>query len=547
MRILGIDIGSTTIKAVEIETSFSRYEIVDYYEKKIQATDETPIWTIQALINSLPKSPQRIAIAVPSRKTTFRTLDVPTRDKKAVLAAVQFELEDELPFSIDKAHFAYSVVSSGAPPVKVFVQTTMRESIEEQLQMLFAAGVDPELLTSESWAIRGLHQKLAPDLPTDENYLLVDCGESRTVFHALYNGNPVVNREVVWGGKNLTQALAQKYGMSPQQAEQSKLDHGFILTQDQRAGATTEQIELSDTLYQPFLDLIWEVRQAEFAFKSATGQKLTKIYVTGGASLLPGFARTIEEAIGTPVRPFRALSQIAGTGVTYSEQTDATHSLALALALTFVSSERGQTLNFRRGDLVKRQRAVQIEASELKYPLLMGGLFFLCAMLSLGVQTYVYKGRVDEANKRLEKNIKAFFGQISPAQVKSYQNSATLLRTKIKEEKTKQENFARLAEPNVHSPLQYLNRLSQSVSKSITVDLVKYQVGSASDVPFDPADPGNAELVFWVENAGQAKQLSDLLKAQYPDLTLTNPEEVKTPDGKRMKITAQGKRKGEST
>lgn len=547
MRILGIDIGSTTIKAVEIETSFSRYEIVDYYEKKIPVTDETPIWTIQGLIQSLPKTPQKIAIAVPSRKTTFRTIDVPTRDKKAVLSAVQFELEDELPFPIEKSHFAYSLVSTGAPPVKVFVQTTMRETIEEQLQMLFAAGVDPEVLTTESWAIRGLHQKLSSDLPTDENYLLVDCGETRTVFHALYNGIPVVNREVIWGGRNLTQALAQKYGQNDQLAEKSKLDHGFILTQDQRATATTEQVELSDTLYQPFLDLIWEVRQAEFAFKSATGQSLTKIYVTGGASLLPGFARTIEEAIGTPVRPFRALSQIAGTGVTYSEQTDATHSLALAVALSFVSTDRGQTLNFRRGDFSKRQRAVQIDASELKYPIAMGGAFFLCAMLSLGIQTYVYKNRLDETEKRLEKNIKTFFGQVSPTLVKSYLKNPALLKTKIKEEKTKVENFSKLAEPNANSPLQYLNRLSQTVPKAITVDLVKYQAGVASDAPFDPTDPGDAELVFLVENPAQAKQLSDLLKSQNPDFALSTPEETKSPDGKRFKITAKGKRKGESS
>src|SRR5262249_54413885 len=105
MRILGIDRGGTSIKAVEVESSFGRYEIREEYEQAIEPTPDGSgaALALTKLIQGLPKPPDRIAVALPTGETTFRNLKLPTRDKKAIQSAVGFELDDELPFAVEDA------------------------------------------------------------------------------------------------------------------------------------------------------------------------------------------------------------------------------------------------------------------------------------------------------------------------------------------------------------------------------------------------------------------------------------------------------------
>src|SRR4051812_9579930 len=112
MRILGIDPGVTSIKAVELDSSFGRYEIRDYYEAPVEP-GTSPLLALAGLIQGLPKAPDRIAVALPTSQVTFRNLKLPTRDRKAIQAGVGFELDDELPFGLEKAAFDYVTVGQG--------------------------------------------------------------------------------------------------------------------------------------------------------------------------------------------------------------------------------------------------------------------------------------------------------------------------------------------------------------------------------------------------------------------------------------------------
>ena len=51
-------------------------------------------------------------------------------------------------------------------------------------------------------------------------------------------------------------------------AEQTKLDHGFVIPPSQRGEATQEQIEFSDALLAPIQKLVWNLRQAKITAKN---------------------------------------------------------------------------------------------------------------------------------------------------------------------------------------------------------------------------------------------------------------------------------------
>ena len=231
--ILGIDLGSSSIKAVEFDSAFGRYEIHDYYEHPIiPGTDFGQ--ALGRLMQSLPKQPDKVAIAFRTGQVTFRNLKLPTRDKKSIQAGVGFELDDELPFPMEKAAYDFSILGQSKQGTSLHVAATLKSNLASAIEAWGAAGINPDLITTESWAYRTLLSRILSKPEQEEPVLLIQLGNERTTLYVHRNGQPQLARELAWGGTDLTLAIARKYSLSFEQAEQAKLDHGFVVPTDQR-------------------------------------------------------------------------------------------------------------------------------------------------------------------------------------------------------------------------------------------------------------------------------------------------------------------------
>jgi type IV pilus assembly protein PilM len=545
MRILGIDIGTTSIKAVELDSAFGRYEIHEYHEHPIEQTDGNGAQAALAkLVATLPKSPDKIAVALRTKEVTFRNLELPTRDKKAIQAAIGFELDDDLPFAFEQAAYDYTILASGRRSTSAHVAVTLRRYLSESLARWQEASVDPDLVTTEASAFRALLNRVLNPAAQESPALVAQIGHDRTVLYLQWRGAPVLCREVPWGGKELTLALARRYQVHVAQAEQTKVDHGFVIPPSQRADATPEQVDFSDTLLEPIQQLIWHLRQAKVACKSHTQVHLAQIYLSGGTSSLPGFARFIEESLGLPVQPLQALGSIATSGVTYTERADATFLTAVALALCLVGPDRASVINFRRGSFSKHGRARELNLSTLRRPALAAIAVIACFFASLGVQSTVYKRRLADVDRRVEENVKAFFGrQLSGSAVRNYLASTNTLKASVNKELTKKRDLARLMAPNPHSAIDFLKDISSSIPRDLVVDLTQFQVGAAPASPYSAVDLGDASLTFVFQNPQTAERLNALLSSSLKPLQKGKVEEISAQGDspRQWKVTFTGK------
>jgi general secretion pathway protein L len=544
MRILGIDLGSTSIKAVELDSAFGRYEIHDYHEIA-RAPGQPASEALAQLVSSLAKQPDKIVVALRTGQVTFRNLNLPTRDKKAIQAGVGFELEDELPFSLEDAVFDYSILSQSKQATYLHVAATLKKHLASFISPWLSANVDPDMITTEAWAYRALLNRVLGESgqsPQAEPVLLIQIGHERTTLYLHWRGAPVMAREVAWGGRDLTTAICQKYQIPLDQAEAAKLDHGFVVPSAQEADATPEQMEFSNTLLEPLSALVGAIKQAELSCKNLTHQNIGMIYLSGGTSMLPGLAKVLEERVQTSVRPLQALSSIATSGVTYSEQTDAAYLLAAALALSMVGSDRASSINFRKGEFSKQGQTREFNFSQLRKPLMALGAIALCFFTSLAIQSHVYKSRLQDTDAQLERAVRSFFGSVSTSAIKNYMASTESLKTSVKREINKQKELAKLVGPNPHSPTDFLRDLSASVPKDIVVDMTQYQVGASPAVPYSSTDDGQATLTFLVANPQMAERLSATLGGKLSGMQRGKMEEATASDGtKRWKIGFTGK------
>src|SRR5688500_15751248 len=105
MRILGVEFGSWSLKAVEMESRFRRVDILDFHEVRLplQTNDATETYrqAIAQLMARLPSHPEKIVTSLPPAQTALRFLSMPIKGRKEVEKSFRFELEDNVPFKLD--------------------------------------------------------------------------------------------------------------------------------------------------------------------------------------------------------------------------------------------------------------------------------------------------------------------------------------------------------------------------------------------------------------------------------------------------------------
>lgn len=542
MRLLALDFGSSSIKAVELDAAFGRFEIHDHFQEKILAGESFSQAALR-VYQRLRQKPDKIVVNLRSSHVTFRILTLPTKDKKAIASGVTFELDDDLPFPIEDAVYDFSTIGTQTNQSTVYVASTLKTHIGSAIEMWNQAGLDPDIITTEAWALRALANRvLAPEQQT-RPIVIVHIGNERTTLYSHHQGQPVSVRDLGWGGIDLTTVLCQRYGIPFDKAEAAKLDHGFVLMQNQRSQATAEQIEFSDTLAQPIAELISEIRQLVLSTKSHCHEQVAEIYLCGGTSLLPGLARVVEEEFQIPVHSLPSLSRATPNPGQFTAESDATYAMCLGVGLAALNLDKAGVINLRRGIFAKSGAGPEIHWATLKQPLMAVASILVCLIASSVVQNFAYQKKIAETDTILEKSVKSFFNGISNNATKNYLLNPPALKKDIEKELNRAREKSRLYAKTQKYPLQFLKSLSGQISKSTVVDLMKFSVGSAVEQPYTQNPDATVELTFLVDSPASGDRLGDSLKAFVQGLTQTQATEFKdsVQKARRYQITFKGK------
>jgi general secretion pathway protein L len=540
MRILGLDIGAVSVRAVEFDSSFGRYDVHEYHEVPVPAGGD-PLAIAGGLIRSLPRPPDRICATLRSSQTTFRNLELPTKDRKAVAASVGFELDDDLPFSIEDAIYGYAVLQTVGQTSHVHVLATLESNFSQTLEKMKAAGVDPDVITSEAWAYRSLLNRVFQKEPQERPVLLVHIGHSRTVLYVHHQGRPMAAREIPWGGADLSLALSQALGVSLEEADQIKADRG-LLTSGPADDPASPENQVAAAMAEPLQALIKEIRQSELTAKALTHQPVERIYLSGKSALLPGLTEYIEQEARAPTQLLRALSGISSSGVSYAEDTDVNFALAAGCGLALLASDKNLVINLRKGQYAKDSGAGMIQWKAIKGPMTGFGIVSASLILSLVVEGAVYRNQLRDANSKLERALKGFFGgQLSASAIRTYLSNPKNLKKQIQAEIDKQRTLALLYAPNERSPVDFMRDLSSSIPKDVVVDLTEFQVGAKAEEAYAERAATQAKLTFLVANPQMAERVASILGGKLDGIERSKMEEVTDPEGqKRWKITFTG-------
>lgn len=318
--VLGLDISSTAVKLLELSRSGSRsgarYRVERYavevlppdavVEKNIADVDAVG----EAIRNVVRRSGSRAkqaAVAVSGSAVITKIITMPASiTDREMENQIQLEADQYIPYPLEEVNIDFEVFGpneKNPEMVDVLLAASRSENVENRVSALEIAGLTPVVVDVEAYAMEyafSLISEQLPDFGVDQTIAIVDIGATNTALNVLHNNKIIYTREQSFGGKQLTEEIQRRYGLSQEEAGMAK-----------RQGGLPDNY-MSEVL-EPFKEALAQQvsRSLQFFFSSSAHNSVDHIVLAGGCASIPAIDELVEEKVGTPTiiaNPFTNMS-----------------------------------------------------------------------------------------------------------------------------------------------------------------------------------------------------------------------------------------------
>ena len=308
--LVGVDISSTTVKLLELSVKNGRYWVESYavmplpensvVEKSI-LNPEAVADALERAVNLANPHTTHVAIAVPTSMVIHKIIemDADMSDEEREVQ-IRMDAEQYIPFPLDEVSLDFEVLPDRlANPnrVNVLLVATRTENVDTRVEVLELAGLSAKVADVESYAMERAFSVFADTLPMGANTVgVLDIGHTMTTLSVMQKGKIIYTREQVFGGRQLTQDVQSRYGLSFEEAGRAKKERTLPDDYD------TEVLE-------PFLDAVVQqaARSLQFFFSSSQFNEIDHILLAGGNANIPGLTKLLQQKLGyrvTIANPF---------------------------------------------------------------------------------------------------------------------------------------------------------------------------------------------------------------------------------------------------
>lgn len=353
--VLGLDVGSHGLKAVELKVS-PRHLGAGQFRVHPRVDASTPLAEhLQRFISMHNLPTGQIACALPASQVSTRRLEFPFADQRRLAQAIPFEIEAETPFELDEIFIDWNLLSSDRSQAVVAATLTKRSQVGVALAELQQAGCDPHVLEAEGLVLANL----APAFGLQGSQLIADIGHEKTTFCTLLDGRPVLARSIPVAGRAMTEALAAELGLSFEDAELRKIEGGAL----GRPGGSGSP-GLSAIIDRIAREAVRTLEAAEARHGEGPIAREATLTLVGGSARLDRIDEVLSKRTGLATHRLRMPADAGHAGLV--EGIDPVlFGPALALALR-LSGESATRLNFRQGEFAFRQNFSELFARELR-------------------------------------------------------------------------------------------------------------------------------------------------------------------------------------
>ncbi len=301
-RVVGLDIGSSEVKALELfDGGGEGFAVTGYCSSKVNSPDEVK-FAIREVIRKGGFKTKKVVTSVSGRSVIVRYVTMLQMSKEDLNQAIRYEADKYIPFEVEEDVLDCQILEenvgksegSDQPEMKVLLVAVKRSLIEEHVMLLRECGLQPAVIDVDAFALGNAFELRAANGKREKDHddkvvALIDIGANKTNINILKGKTSYFTREVYLAGNDFTGAISRRLGVEEAEAEALKNDPR------DRVG------EIEECILPTLDDLGNEIQLSFDYFENQFDKEVEEVYVSGGSAKLPGLARTFEGNFDKPI------------------------------------------------------------------------------------------------------------------------------------------------------------------------------------------------------------------------------------------------------
>ncbi|MBA3298205.1 MAG: type IV pilus assembly protein PilM [Acidobacteria bacterium] len=338
--LVGLDIGSSSVKAVELKTAGRTYKVAAYGSEPLPPgsivdgaiIDGAAVAdAIKRLLDGRGIRTREVAASLSGNAVIVKKITLPAMTETALAESIFWEAEQYIPFDIQDVNLDYQVLNgrdaAGKGTMEVLLVAAKKEKIADYTGVIAQAGWTAVVVDVDAFALQNAYE-INYGIEPGSVVVLLNAGASATNINILNGEQSVFTRDISLGGNAYAEALQRELSLSSESADQLK------------RGVPVDGVPFEDA--RPVLravseNVMLEIQKTfDFYKATAANDRFTRIFVSGGASRAEGFTEMLGERFEAPVEifdPFRRIAFDARKLGVGPGEIGATAAVAVGLAL----------------------------------------------------------------------------------------------------------------------------------------------------------------------------------------------------------------------
>ncbi|HOW35920.1 MAG TPA: type IV pilus assembly protein PilM [Candidatus Omnitrophota bacterium] len=335
---VGLDIGSHSCKLIEIAPAKDSFTVVNWAVEQVKGDGVEE--ALKRILNKTGIHSKSPFTSLSGHGTLVRLVDMPVMSLADLKKSFHIETDKYFPFPKDQAYTDCHVVNPKNKDNKmsVLIAAAKKELVDHRLELLTKLNLQAEHIGLDSLALANIFSlmaqkkntpasdKNAAEAPKSQAVAVLNIGDIATGLTIFKDNLPWFTRDIFLAGRDLNKRISNVLGVPFSEAEKIKCQ-----PQDKAEVVTSTYESL-------FSNLVSEIRLSFDYFVTENNTPITKLFLTGGSSLLTGldafFVKNLDIAV-EKWNPFSLLD--LSPGVAGAEFNSNNHRLAVALGLALLA------------------------------------------------------------------------------------------------------------------------------------------------------------------------------------------------------------------
>jgi len=294
--IIGLDIGSHAVKAVEISQVGNEFVLTECGQTQIYSEGSISD-AVSELMSNCRFRTKRVVTSVSGKSVIVRYLNLVQMNDDELKKAIRFEADKYIPFDVEEVVLDCQRLEDAAGPVniegsqenemRVLLVACKRSLVEDHYGLLVGLGLQPEVIDVDAFALGNAYEfmsVLGDNISDEEKVVaLIDIGANKTNINIVRGNSSYFTREIYLGGDDFTGGISKKMNIDIHEAEILKRDPG-------------EQLEDTKESVFPYIDDLGnEIRLSFDYYENQFDREVDEVYLSGGGARLMFLEEALEK------------------------------------------------------------------------------------------------------------------------------------------------------------------------------------------------------------------------------------------------------------